>query len=495
MLNTLLKYIRAQAPRLLLIAVWAAACYWFFESHMRYHFFSQEQNQLFLCDSEYVSTYFQRPAWLACLAGDFLTQFYYYLFAGPALLTVVLLVLGDLARRMVERSLKVYATKTVAILSFIVALAFITYEARLCLDETYTLASLVALCGGMALWLLHDLLHSTLRCWWLRAIGFAVVLPLAYWCFGFGAYAMLLPEIVRLGSLAVAKRVKFWAVIPTLVIAALPFCLMSSVARYYHISDSRALHYPGTGTWVDYKYAVTYENVLALDNEYYFGNYNKVVGLYNTIEGEKNDQMAFFNCLALAQLDMLPEMLPSLDNPFLGTFLTIGEDTPMYSIMMINELYYLIGDMTYAERAALLANTFSPKTRNARMIKRLAEANLVNGDEAAAMKYLRLLSKTIVYRQWAKNHTPGTMTEEVKAEIARKREFINTNDDIRLGDNCYTILTQLLDSNPKNTMALQFLLCSDMLSGQRDTFVKDYERYGNGGKKFFEQIYNQTKQQ
>lgn len=499
MIKTLYKYVRAQWPKLLLITIWGIVCFAFFQSKMHYHFFYQEQNQLFLNDSEYLCGYFRKPAWLACIIGDWLTQFYYYLFAGPAILTIVLMTLGDIVRRVIEH-MTANTSKIVGWMAFIIALAFITWQARLCLDENYPLASLIALTGALALWICHDMLHGTLKNRWLRVIGFAIIIPVAYWCFGFGMFAVLLPEIVKVGVMTfnltkTNTKTKTVTVILTLLVAALPMTVKPTVARYYHFSEKKATHYPGTGNWMDIEYAKTFENVLSLDNEYYWGHYNKVVGLYNTMEGDKNDQMAFFYCLSLAKMGMLPEYLPNIDNPYLGTFLSIGEDTPMYSIMMINELYYLIGDMTYAERAALLANTFSPRGVNARMIKRLAETNLVKGDEKAAMKYLRMLSKSCVYRQWAKNHTPGTMTPEVEAEIAHKREFINTNDDIRLGDNCYTILTQLLDSNPKNTVALHYLLCSDMLSGQKDVFVNDYERYGNGGKSLFDQIYKQTKQQ
>lgn len=506
MVKSLLQYLRFQWPKLLFITVWGIACYVFFQSRFHYHFFYQEQNQLFLNDSEYLLGYLDRPAWLACLVGDWLTQFYYYLFAGPAILTLVLMTLGDLARRTVEHSLAARNNKAIGWLAFVIALVFITWQARLCLDENYPLSGVVALCGALALWLCHDLLHCLIKKWWLRCIGFAMMIPLAYWCFGYGMFALLIPEIAksltsrplpREGGIKGNPLIALLkgGALPTLLIAALPFALTEPVAKYYHFSTKKATNYPGSGSWVDYEYAKTFERVISLDNEYYWGHYNKVVGMYNTMEGEKNDQMAFFHCLSLAQMGMLPEYLPTLDNPFLGTFLTIGEDTPMYSIMMINELYYLIGDMTYAERAALLANTFSPRGVNARMVKRLAETNLVKGDNEAAMKYLRLLSKTTVYKQWAKDHTPGSQTPEVKTEIARKHEFINTNDDIRLGDNCYTILTQLLDSNPDNKVALHYLLCSDMLSGQKDVFVSDYERYGNGGKSLFDQIYKQTKQQ
>ena len=66
------------------VVIWAIGCFTFLNFFYHYHFFYQEQNQLFLLTKDYVSSYLSDgPGWLACLTGDFLTQFYYYLFLGP----------------------------------------------------------------------------------------------------------------------------------------------------------------------------------------------------------------------------------------------------------------------------------------------------------------------------------------------------------------------------------------------------------------------------
>lgn len=59
----------------LCVFLWAIACYVFFQTTYAYHFFYQEQNQLFLLSWTYCADYLHRPAWLASLVGDFLTQF------------------------------------------------------------------------------------------------------------------------------------------------------------------------------------------------------------------------------------------------------------------------------------------------------------------------------------------------------------------------------------------------------------------------------------
>ena len=80
----------------------AIACFVFFQFFYPYHLFYQEQNQLFLASWDYLKSYLDKPGWLACLAGDFLTQFYYFRYAGPIILTLCILLTGYNIRCAVE---------------------------------------------------------------------------------------------------------------------------------------------------------------------------------------------------------------------------------------------------------------------------------------------------------------------------------------------------------------------------------------------------------
>lgn len=494
--------------RLVLLILWGVGCYIFFQTNFHYHFFHQEQNQLFLFSWDYIQTYFDKPAWLACLTGDFLTQFYYYLYAGPAILAIVCLIFGHFLfyslMRLTSKTDKNHAK--IGWIFFIAALIAMTLEARAAaLGSTSNLSSIIALTGGCVVWYLFDIVRTSIinkssHPLILSFVCLIILITLTYWAFGIGTrFTFIIFEIAKAAVVA-AQGVKNGAMKNglkslgcSLVSALFFFILIVFAAPHYYLDYSDALDYPGLGEWSDYGNEKKLENCYALDNEYYLGHYQKVKNMYESFQGEKIDEMTFYYCLSLEQLGMLPSCLPEIKNPMLGTFLKITEDTPRYTIGMINDLYFLLGDMTYTERAALLANTFSPKGRNARMTKRLAEANLINGDIPAAMKYLRMLRQTLVYKQWAIDHIPETMTSEVKAEIARKHQFINTSDNIRVGDDCYVIMTQLLTSNPKNEVALDYLLCSDMLSHQADVFVRDYEKFGPSNKGIFADAYQGAK--
>lgn len=481
--------------QIFILLAWAFGGFIFFQTQFPYHFYYLEQNQIFLLSNAYMVSYFAKPAWMACLLGDYLTQFYYFMYAGATILIISLLVFGDVLCRSLKRVLchGGMAGGRASWVAFALAVVAMSVVAYFSLSVTFRLSTVIALAGGTAMWWLMNMVVPC-RHFGLRVCAVLVSGILAHWMFGVGFFIFTFLEAVSALAGLAGRQLSHLRAGILVVATLLPtlFTMASFSTSLYSLNTDDALLYPGVGNCVSYNDARMMERALAYDNNYYFGKYNNVIKMYEA-EKDPSEEMSFFYCLSLEQTGQLASKITSLKNPNLGTFLKISEDTPLFQIKMINELYFLLGDMTYTERAALLANTFSPDCRNVRMTKRLAEANLISGDIAAAMKYLRILSKTLVYRQWAKDHTPGTMSPKVKAEIERKQHFVNTSDNIRIGDDCYVILTQLLDSNPNNIAALDYLLCSDMLSHQRDVFIRDYEKYGPSHHSIFQQVYEQAK--
>ena len=157
----------------------------------------------------------------------------------------------------------------------------------------------------------------------------------------------------------------------------------------------------------------------------------------------------------------------------------------------MNELYWALGDMTLTERAAMMTHVFAPDNRNVKMIKRLAECNLVSGDTLAANKYLNILQETWVYRNWAdriKAHNP-----KVWRYLIEKQESVNHADTIRLSDNLHMVMMELLDSNPDNLVALDYILCSTLLLKDLNNFKRDYDRYCmDTGKPRLKKLYQQA---
>jgi hypothetical protein len=383
------------------IVLWTIACWTFFQFWYPYHFFFQEQNQLFLWSPDYIASYFETGG-LALLIGDFLTQFYYYLYVGAIIQTLCIAAIGLMTYRTLRNF---HAARPLAL---VIAISLMTFVAVCHFSTSYRLGSTVSIMGWtLALWLLSSANSNWLR---LTLSACCLLLP-TYLLFG-------LPQIKRIQK-------------PDFIL----------------------------------------EKDFAADCEYYFGNYDKVIRLVESAD-ELTAQMLFFYNLVQAQHGQLPDNLLKYTSTDLGTFHKIGPDTPMLTIRNMNELYWVLGDMTFTERAAMMTNVFSHNNRNVRMMRRLAECNIVSGDSLAAEKYLRILDKTLVYHRWAEN-----LRQHGKDIYREKMKMVPQRDTITVSDNAHFLMMQLLDTNADNLVALDYILCSTLLLKDITNFKRDYDRY------------------
>lgn len=426
------------------------------------HLLWQEQNQIFLNSSDWIATYFSRPACVGCLVGDWLTQFYHITSVGALILALSVTACVALFAVAMKRLHIKWA-------SWVFTILFAVLMAACSFSSATRLSFFICVAGGLALGLADAFIPGRR----VEVVGIAPLLVvLAYFAFGFGALFALwfiVMDAVKRGLSRNAPR--WWWIRP---VAASVFCVSLPCCWSNTLPYEDALLYPSLST--PSMPQMKAEKRLAVADAFYERDYARAKAL--ALEADAPDDItAFYYYLASAMQDSLPECLLRYPLKNLGTLTTINDKTPLMVINMMNDLYYELGDMTYAERAAMMRNVFSPQNRNVRMIRRLAEVNLVSGDTAAAMKYLRILDRTHAYAGWSRAHTPGAMDPAVEAEILRRRERSNNKDNIRLGDNARNIILELLESNPGNTVALDYLLCTDLLLKDMDTFKMDYDTY------------------
>ena len=452
---------------LLVVMGFAVVCFLFFQLTYANHFYFKGQNQLFLMSWSYVNTLFVKPAWAACLTGEFLTQFYYYNVVGAVILTLTLTLLLVLSYRAVD-SLRL--NKWVAPL---VALAIVVREASCHLYYGYMLSSTYALIGGLLVFLVLRRLMAHRWPWVLAVMIIGTVT--CYWLFGYGVWAFLLLSAVAIWRVAVPVAVAF-------------ACLLPLIRNYYNLNFIDLCQYPG----IEGLHAPDYdmEANLHMMHSYETGNWDDVVEkaegdpLLNTLKNKSNIQTTltqeeristsvrlFFYNLIQAQRGNLPDVLLDYYPNYLGTFTNmIGQKIPMLLFMNLHEFYYAIGDIAYAERAAFMSCVCVPGNKNAYDIKRLAECELVKNDQQPAEKYLGLLRQTIPYRDWAENAPYDTRYKQ-------KTQFVNQQDSVSPNDNSHRIMTQLLRSNPENEVALDYMLCSLLLVKEIDNFKRDYDLF------------------
>lgn len=428
------------------LAVLAIAIFAFFFWMYPYHLFHKEQMMLFLYSGEFLRGYFHGEAWLACLAGDFLTQFFYYIGGGPFILSAVLTLFALLT----YLTFRQFVSKRYALPLMII---LVLWETGRSCGLAYPLSATLSLIGAESIFLIYSRSQTEGQ----RLFTCIPAMLLCYWCFGYGAWLCL---ALMLAAGIIAHHQKL-SVLLSAGILLLP-----------------ATQYPATTWWS--KPDLNREYVLSLDVEYYFGNDPK---LRKHLRTDRQILWAtyyrnLFNATHPSDINSpvsLSRNLLEWNQPGTkGLILPVNPSASYLSILFANELWFTLGDMTMAEHCAMLSMIFSPRNTGSRMIKRLAEINLVNGDDKAALKYLRMLNKTLLHKNWAERRMPDRQSPQVKDWLEKKRKHIPTQDQLRSGEDAVSSLRNLVASNTGNLYAYEYLLCYHLLSKDIRSFGEDY---------------------
>lgn len=218
------------------------------------------------------------------------------------------------------------------------------------------------------------------------------------------------------------------------------------------------------------------ERLLAIDCEAYRGNWAEVQRL-TTADGG-NDFMAYYHNLALAHQGCLADSLMHHYAPFeRALFLPVDEEGNYKLFLAASEAWWAVRDLTMAEHATILGMIFSPRHTGSRPLRRLAEINIAQGDSAAAAKYLRILRDLPQHRAWARQQLTGL----------NGLRLHDGQDTLRLSHQYQESLRNLLDNDPHNLMAHEYLLCLDLLLKDLVSFRRDVEQYGHTASRLYEE--------
>ena len=420
----------------------------------KYHFFIQEQNQIFIYSTQYFSEYFHQNACLSRFLGDFVTQFFYYLFVGPAVAAVLIFLITIEINRSFARTIN----------NFIILLISISIEVLLIFtvfNNQFRIDSLISIYLGFLFYNIYSFLFKKEK-FWMALIS----IVLLYYVGGFAT--IIFATVYTIKKLKQKSYIELTCVLTSVFVIPI-FGQQIFQTTYFDNLFAPKFYAPSfPDTYNEFSYSVS--------TEYYFKHFNKVEQIVLQQDTMTAQSGIYYNMIQ-AQRGVLPDKIKNQAIPELGTLIHIDEHSPLEAINLMNDFYYLIGDMAMSERAAIQAQVFSPNNRNVKMIKRLCEINLVTGDTAVALKYVRILEKTLLYKNWAKKHHPYFLDKDIELEILEKRKFCNKRETIRINDNCRQILIELLESNPENIVALDYLLCTDLILGQISTFKADYYKF------------------
>jgi hypothetical protein len=176
--------------------------------------------------------------------------------------------------------------------------------------------------------------------------------------------------------------------------------------------------------------------------------------------------------------DML--CFPQNPNAFLLTH--EKEESSMTQLKMC-DTFIELGNVDYAEK---LASEFLVDKGEAGVIlEKLAWINIIKEQESTARIYLNALKKDLIYR-----HRAESMLSSLKngfepnqaAYVRRINSYIRSDGNARLNkESIEEMLTGLLEHNPSNKMAFEYLMSCYLLAGQLDKIAENIGRLNHLG--------------
>ena len=216
-----------------------------------------------------------------------------------------------------------------------------------------------------------------------------------------------------------------------------------------------------------------YERMIGLDVELSREHWDKVLRL-----SEKDLYMEEASyCYNLAHAmkgDLGQKLLDHSQNHQYTLLFPVSSERTVFTNSLAGEAWFQLGDLTVAEQSAITSLQASPKHTGARFILRLARINLIMGEEATAQKYLNMLGKTLFYRKWAERMMPGQRDAATQEQLARARGKLARTDFVHQAEEPRRVLLGLLEADPGNLPAREYLLCYDLMCYDLDAFIGDY---------------------
>ena len=483
----------------------------------------QEQYQMFLFDTNYFLERIVLPGGLADYISEFLVQFYYMPVLGGVI--IALLLIGIQA--VVWGLMKQYGARhdfPGYLLSFLPSIDLWCAMG----DQNVLLSFVVALFGALLMGWIHNRFHNRL----VKVVFELVSTALVYWFLGpvVFLYAVLmigdtLKNALQKGS--ILSGIGYSACILVLTVA---WILLSTQTLQYPVSrlflGLNYYRYPGVTflliyivmalaafipflgmlhphssalqKWQKSKWVMVASYVIVLfasvlgirtsfdeltyemiDYDFWIRTeqWNKIIEHAEKKPATSPLGVSSVN-LALSQTGQLPDRLFEFyQNGAEGLFPAFSRD--MTSPVSTSEVFYRLGMVNDAERYMFEAQEAIPNFRkSARLTRRIAECEIINGNYEVAAKLLRRLQKTLFYSNWA-NQTMALLGNEKAINrhpvYGKLRKYREKKQDFLFSDREMDQMLGLLFLNDKsNKMAYEYLMCYVLLQRDFNKFMQYY---------------------
>ena len=225
------------------------------------------------------------------------------------------------------------------------------------------------------------------------------------------------------------------------------------------------------------------------------GQWDKILELGRSLpQGESNVYFDHNIIGALYHTGRLPYDLFDFPQTPHGLFLTHEKRVSYLTQLKLCDTYLELGLVNMAEKLA--SEILATKGHCGFVVERMAWINILKGQTGAARIYLNVLKKDLVHRGTA-NALLGALdngfTPDQTAYVDRIRSCMPGEGDAGTGrDSIEKMLTGLLERNPRNQMAFEYLMTLYLLTGQVEKLAANIGRLNNLGYQTIPTLYEEA---
>ena len=484
------------------VAVW---CFWSLAYPCALGF--QEQLQLFLFDSEYWQERVAMPAGVARYCAEFLVQLYNKVAIGGLIIAAVYVSLQILTWLLVRKECR--SRWLGYTLSFIPSLMMWFYMSDEMVKLTFPIALLMALLAMVGYtyakrhivsYTAYLLLMTPVLAWIAgpTVLVFALYValdglrkPRRYGSLLMIIYAPLLVRICGYFAPVPVYRL-FYGINYSMVVEQLPLtqCIIMAVTALLPLlillipqmdGKKAKLAWAGTAvvliaiaaTCITKAYSTPDYEVMEYDSMVRAQQWDKIIHKAEKKSPDSPLTVAALNLALAIKGELTTRAGEFYQNGWAGAFPTFNKN--YQSSLMTAETYFYLGLINTAMRLDFEAMEALPdNAKSARLVKRLAETNLINGQYDVARKYLLLLQKTMFFSKWA-TETMKLLGNDKAIDAhplyGHLRQLRLDNDFFFSEPETDKIMGQLVMQNHNNSLAAQYLLLLPQLEGNRQKYM------------------------
>nr|MBP7472414.1 beta-carotene 15,15'-monooxygenase [Prevotella sp.] len=467
----------------------------------------QEQYQLFLFSGDYLLQRLALPGGLADYIAEFFTQFNYLYVVGGFLLSSLLVLLQIQTWRLCSK----HGTDELWFpLSFLPSVFVWAYMS----DSNVMLSFLVALNLVLLLMSWYDFSLKL----WQKIVWIVCATPIAFWLLGPVSFVFLL--YVSLGEKSKGLKTVSWClaallygillIILTSYIIPYPLSRLLCGLNYYRYPEyspfiqffiiafvallplllsllplkrikivlpaQLVIVVLGSGALIHFVYSGLNTELIEYDYLVRMQQWDKIISKAEKKQPTTPMEVSCVN-FALSQQGQLGDRLFEFyQNGEEGLFPTFTRD--MTSPVSTGEIFFQLGMVNDACRYFFEAQEAIPNFRKSgRLMMRIIQCNIINGQYAVAKKYLWMLQKSLFYRQWANEQltmlqNPSSINSDPLYSKLRRYRF---SKDFLFSDREMDQMLGLLYTHCySNRNAFEYLMSYELVQRDMAKFMKYY---------------------